>query len=167
MGRHRCTSWAASTVIQSHAQRPPPYRRSVLDFGDISDLHPTGSTLKTIKLLCYCAHEYTTVDQYIRLKWGIWSESALPRGQWRLCLLLPSISPRRIPPRRLRALHRPAPGNAGSVDSIGWRYPGSLGRSRIHCWRGDVRGIHRFCQESTPKGEPGYSKKASLICREP
>jgi len=39
-GRHRCTSWAAWSVIQSHAQRPSLYRRSVLDFGDISDLHP-------------------------------------------------------------------------------------------------------------------------------
>ena len=69
--------------------------------------------------------------------------------------------------RRLRTLQRPTPGNAGSVGLIGRRYPGPLGRLRVHFGHGDVRGVHWFCQARTPKGQPEDRKKASLIYREP
>jgi len=163
-GRQFCTSRAVRSVIQSYAQRPPPYRRAVLDFWCHLWLPSYGAPPKDVQIaVIFCTRVHYSRSVFQARKWRSWSESALPRGQRRLGSLLPSTGPRRIPPSTITS----TPGNAGSVGLIGRHYPGSLGRLRLHFGRGDLRGIHWFCQASTPKGQPGDWKKASLIYREP
>jgi len=158
-----CTARAARSVIQSHALGPPPYRWSVSDCWWHLWLPsywapPTDDQI--VLIFWTWVHYSRSVCQTrkMKLKWEDKGNSVhycrqQVHGEY--------------PPQRLQALQRLTPGSAGLVGLIGWRYPWSLGRTRIHCWCGDVRELHWFCQASTPKGQPGDWKKTRLICREP
>ena len=98
IGRQRSTSCAVRLAIQSPALRPPPYRRPLLDFGDVSDFHSRAPPKDDQTVVTFCALEYSTVYQCRTRKLGSCSESALPRGPRQLGVLLPSTSPRRILP---------------------------------------------------------------------